>query len=78
MLKKVLSQCISDNQSAFVSRRSILDNLMVAIEVLYFLKTKTRGEDIYVAIKLDISKAYDHMDWDYLRSSLNKTGFHNR
>jgi len=77
-LKKVLSQCISDNQSAFVPGRSILDNAMVAIEVLHFMKTKTRGEDMYVALKLDISKAYDRMDWDYLRAVMNKMGFNNR
>jgi len=39
---------------------------MVAIEVLHFMKAKTRGEDMYVALKLDISKAYDRMDWTYL------------
>jgi len=77
-LKKVLPKCISDNQSAFVSGRSILDNAMVAIEVLHFMKAKTRGEDKYVALKLDISKAYDRMDWNYLRAVLNKMGFHNR
>jgi len=65
-LKNVLLQCISDNQSAFVPGRSILDNAMVAIEVLHFMKAKTRGEDRYLALKLDISKAYDRMDWNYL------------
>jgi len=74
-LKNVLSQCISDNQSAFVPGRSILDNAMVAIEVLYFMKAKTRGEDRYVALKLDISKAYDRMDWNYLMAVLHKMGF---
>ena len=54
-LKNVLSHCIFDNQSAFVPGRSILDNAMVAIEVLHFMKAKTRGEDRYVALKLDIS-----------------------
>jgi len=62
----VLSQCIFDNQSTFVPGRSILDNAMVAIEVVHFMKTKTRGNDRCVALKLDISKAYDHMDWDYM------------
>ena len=77
-LKIVLPNCISNTQSAFVLRRSILDNAMVAIEVLHFMKAKTRGEDKYVALKLDISKAYDRMDWNYLRAVMNKMGFHNR
>jgi len=74
----VLPKCISDNQSDFVPGRSILDNAMVAIEVLHFMKAKTRGEDRYVALKLDISKAYDCMDWNHLRAVLDKMGFHNR
>jgi len=77
-LKPVLSQCISDNQYAFVPGRSILDNAMVAIEVLHFMQTKTRGADRYVALKLDISKAYDRMDWEYLRAVMTKMGFHDR
>jgi len=63
-LKGVLSQCIFDNQSTFVSGKSILDNAMVAIEVIHFMKTKTRVDDMYVCPKLDISKAYDHLNWD--------------
>jgi hypothetical protein len=77
-LKGVLPKCIYDNQYAFVSGRSILDNAMVTIEVIHYMKIKTRGTngcvalklDISktrgtngcVALKLDISKAYDMMD----------------
>ena len=74
-LKLILHKCISDNQSAFVPDRSILDNAMIAIEVIHFMKTKTRGNDKYVALKLDISKAYDRMDWDYLMKVMIKMGF---
>jgi len=76
-LKVVLPQCISDNQSAFVPGRSILDNAMVAIEVIHYMKTKTRGGDGCVALKLDISKAYDRMDWQYMKAVLSKIGFDN-
>ncbi|CAJ2652404.1 unnamed protein product [Trifolium pratense] len=74
-LKRVLDKCISDNQSAFVPDRSILDNAMVAIEVVHFLKSKTRGKLGNVALKLDISKAYDRIDWDYLKEVMIKMGF---
>jgi hypothetical protein len=77
-LKAVLPKCISDSQSAFVPSRSILDNAMAAIEVIHFMQTKTRGNDRYVALKLDISKAYDRMDWDYLRDVMVKIGFNNK
>ncbi|XP_039687081.1 uncharacterized protein [Medicago truncatula] len=78
ILKGVLSQCISDSQSAFVPGRSILDNAMVAIEVIHFMKTKTRSDDRYIALKLDINKAYDRMDWDYLCAVMVKMGFNAR
>jgi hypothetical protein len=74
-LKEVLDKCISDNQSAFVPGRSILDNAMAAIEIVHFMKTKTRGKQGEVALKLDISKAYDRLDWDYLRDIQNIMGF---
>jgi len=77
-LKVILQKCISDNQSAFVLDRSILDNAMVAIEVNHFMKTKTRGNDQIVALKLDISKAYDRMDWDYLKEVMIKMGFNEK
>jgi hypothetical protein len=62
-MKVMLYKCISDSQSAFVPGRSILDNAMVAIEVIHYMKTKTRGQDGCVALKLDISKAYDKIYW---------------
>jgi hypothetical protein len=74
-LKSVLDKCISDSQSAFVPGRSILDNAMVAIEVIHHMKAKTKGKLGEVALKLDISKAYDMIDWSYLRGIMSKMGF---
>jgi len=77
-LKLILHKYISDNQLAFVPDKTILDNTMVAIEVIHFMKTKTRGQDKYVALKLDISKAYDIMDWEYLKEVMIKMGFNQK
>jgi len=71
-------KCISDNQASFASSRSILDNAMVTIEVIHYMKTKTRGDEGCVALKLVIRKAYDHMDWDYMRDVMAKIGFNNK
>lgn len=77
-LKSVLHKCISETQSAFVPGRSILDNALVAIKLVHHMKTKTRGSERSVALKLDISKAYDRIDWAYLKDVMITMGFSNR
>ncbi|GAU39464.1 hypothetical protein TSUD_158950 [Trifolium subterraneum] len=74
-LKPVLTKCILDNQSAFVPGRYILDNAMAAIEIIHFMKSKTRGKKGEAALKLDISKVYDRMDWMFLKDMMLKMGF---
>jgi hypothetical protein len=47
---------------------------MAAIELVHYMKAKTSGRACDVALKLDISKAYDRIDWDYLRDVMTKMG----
>jgi len=77
-LKQVLGKCISDTQSTFVLGRSILDNAMAAIEIIHHMKLKVKGNVGEVALKLDISKAYDIIDWSYLQGVMVKMGFANQ
>ena len=77
-LKKILHKCIAETQSAFVPGISILDNALVAIELVHYMKTNIRRKDKNVALKLDISKAYDRIDWAYLKDVMRKMGFANR
>lgn len=77
-LKKVLPNCISEEQSAFVEGRSILDNVLVAFEIIHHLKCKTKGARGEVALKIDISKAYNRVDWGFLRVMMSKLGFNDR
>ncbi|XP_050875299.1 uncharacterized protein LOC127078927 [Lathyrus oleraceus] len=41
--RKCLSKCVSKEQSTFVEGRFIIDNAMIAIEVIHALKRKTQG-----------------------------------
>ncbi|KAL3524081.1 hypothetical protein ACH5RR_016915 [Cinchona calisaya] len=61
-LKPFLNYCISDNQSAFLAGRQILDNVIVIHECLHFLKNKRQGKKIVMALKLDMAKAYDRVE----------------
>ncbi|XP_043814106.1 uncharacterized protein LOC122724009 [Manihot esculenta] len=73
--KRVLDKIISPNQSAFVPGRLITDNFIVAFETIHGLKQQTRGSDGFCALKIDIAKAYDRVDWAYLSAMLSALGF---
>lgn len=65
-----MNDLISPTQSAFVSRRLITDNVLVAFEVNHFISHVTKGRKHYMAIKLDISKAYDRIQWIFYTKCL--------
>jgi len=60
-LKKILPKIISDSQSAFQADKAISDNILVAFETLHHMK-RTTGKTGFMALKLDISKAYDRVE----------------
>ncbi|XP_033139405.1 uncharacterized protein LOC117131069 [Brassica rapa] len=74
-LKKVLPGLISETQSAFVAGRQISDNVMIAQELFHALRTKPSGRNKRMAIKTDMSKAYDRMEWSFIEAVLRKMGF---
>ncbi|MCH88581.1 CNGC5-like protein, partial [Trifolium medium] len=62
-------------QSTFVEGRSIIYNALIAIEIIHTLKRRTRGGKGELALKIDISKAYDKVEWSFLKGMLIKMGF---
>ncbi|WOG95437.1 hypothetical protein DCAR_0414756 [Daucus carota subsp. sativus] len=74
-MKTILPHVISENQSAFVKDRSISDNVLVAFELIHHMSLKKHGTGGEVALKLDISKAYDRVSWSFLRRRLIIMGF---
>ncbi|XP_042944657.1 uncharacterized protein LOC122278542 [Carya illinoinensis] len=55
--------------------RLITDNVLVAYEIVHFLRHKRGGKKGYMSIKLDMSKAYDRVEWDFLESIMVQMGF---
>jgi len=74
-LKPILASIISPVQTGFVEGTQILDGFVVSQEVIHSLKQK---KEMGMMIKLDFSKAYDRLNWNYLKTILMAFGFCNR
>lgn len=72
--RHVLAQIIDPSQSAFVPGRLITDNVLISYECMHWLRS-TNSSIGYAALKLDLSKAYDRIEWRYLEQLMRRMGF---
>uniref|UniRef100_A0A8I7BAN9 Reverse transcriptase domain-containing protein n=1 Tax=Hordeum vulgare subsp. vulgare TaxID=112509 RepID=A0A8I7BAN9_HORVV len=61
-LRPLLSELISENQSAFIPGRLISDNSIIAFECIHHIQSLKSNSHTACAYKLDLSKAYDRVD----------------
>ena len=77
-LKKILPEVISEEQSAFVLGRQIIDNVLINYKTMNCINQKGKGMEGLMEVKLDVSKAYDRIEWVYLEKVMRKLGFQER
>jgi hypothetical protein len=77
-LRPILGEVVSINQSAFVPSRLITDNALVMFECFHFIEHNANENKDFCAYKLDLSKAYDRVDCDFLKRVMQTMGFSRR
>lgn len=70
-----MPKLISPSQNAFVLGRQIQDSIILERKVFHFLKLRKATHRFELGIKLDMNKAYDRVEWDFLEAVMRKMGF---
>ena len=71
----MMGEVIFDSQQAFVQGRQILDAVLIANETL---NSRLKDNKPGLLLKMDIEKAFDHVNWDFLMEVMPKMGFGHR
>ncbi|CAL9001623.1 unnamed protein product, partial [Prunus brigantina] len=77
-MKGIMQDVISEYQSAFVPSRLITDNIIAAFESIHAIQKRGGSALKKMILKLDMSKAYDRVEWNFLSCMMRKLGFNNR
>lgn len=65
-LQPFMDSLIGPEHNAFIKSRLISDNVLIFHELVHSLNLKKSGKRAGMAIKLDISKAYECLEWSLL------------
>ena len=74
-LRPLLDNLVSPCQSAFIPDRWIVENQLIVQELLHSFKRR-KFKDGFIAVEVDLQKAYDRVNWTFLKEVLIKFGLH--
>ena len=52
--------------------------MLVAFELMHYLEHKKEGKENFMAVKLDMSKTYDQVEWGFIERVMEKMGFYEK
>lgn len=74
-MKQVMDKVIAPSQAAFVPNRLISDYVILGFECINHLNNRRKGKKDFIAMKLDMNKAYDRVEWIFIRRIMSRMGF---
>ncbi|XP_059315722.1 uncharacterized protein LOC132066425 [Lycium ferocissimum] len=74
-LTPVMQKIISPYQTSFIKGRSISENIILTQEMVHNINQSLQHGNII--LKLDMAKAYDRVNWDFLCLIMKRMGFSN-
>ncbi|XP_074298814.1 uncharacterized protein LOC141629760 [Silene latifolia] len=72
-LSLVLPDIVSEDQGAFIKGRSIIENVLICQDIVQMYKKKDVSPRCI--FKIDLQKAYDTVEWEFLEQLLHGLGF---
>lgn len=72
-LKPLMNKLVSPFQTSFMPKISIKDSIIIAKEMVHTMN-RMQGRKEFMAIKIDLEKAYDRMAWSYMEKALEEVG----
>lgn len=69
-----MESLIGEEQSSFVPRRQIVDNIIIVQEATHYMCTNTNKKS-YIDIKVYLKKASDRLKWSFIRETFQLAGF---
>lgn len=83
MLYKIIAKAIANRFRGTVLTKLkvgipgklISNNVLLACEILHTLQQKRVGKKIFMAVKLDMSKVYDRVEWNFIKEIMVRMGF---
>lgn len=73
-IRPYLKDIISPNHNSFIPGRGSEENFIIASEILHTMNKK-KGKKGLFALKLDLEKAYDRLEWPFIEHCLKRLNF---